>query len=371
MSTSSSLNIEKPTLVINKKRIIANISRMEEKSWKSDVRFRPHFKTHQSATIGEWFRDFGIRTITVSSVDMAKYFAGYRWNDIMIAFPINVRQIDGINELAKAISLHLLVEEFEVAKNLDKLLYYPVQIWIKIDVGYNRTGIDYTDTEAVIRAAETIKGSKRMTLNGILTHAGHSYNLRSRDSVTQLYAEQVNRMNFVKSRLVNAGFSPIEISIGDTPCCSVVERFDGIDEVRPGNFVFYDATQLAIGSCTEDDIALACACPVVAKHKSRLEIILYGGAVHLSKDVLIDSNGTKVYGRIAVPVDNGWGKILQDLYVSALSQEHGIVKTDAETFGRISVGDIMYVIPVHSCLTADLHRRYITTEGDIVESGKY
>jgi len=364
-------SIEKPTLVVQKQRVCNNIKRIAEKARRSGVRFRPHFKTHQSAQIGEWFHNCGVSAITVSSVDMALYFAENGWSDITIAFPVNVRQINDINALAESITMHLLVESPETVYTAGQLLRFPVKVWIKIDTGYRRTGIDYTDYESVLQIAAAIVKSNKLTLQGILTHAGHSYSLRNRRDIVHLYIEQVERMKSVKTVLADAGFTGIELSIGDTPCCSVVGRFDGVDEVRPGNFVFYDITQLAIGSCNEDEIAIACACPVVAKHRERWEIIIYGGAVHLSKDVLILSEGTKCYGRIALPQNSGWGRILPNTYVMALSQEHGIIKTDETTFEKVLVGDIVYVIPVHSCLAADLHRRYMTTEGDTIEAGKY
>ena len=68
------MKIIKPTLLLNQERALRNIERMAQKAKQSGVCFRPHFKTHQSAVIGEWFKAFGINKITVSSIDMAEYF---------------------------------------------------------------------------------------------------------------------------------------------------------------------------------------------------------------------------------------------------------------------------------------------------------
>ena len=95
--------IEKPTLLLDKARALNNIERMAGKAARSEVRLRAHFKTHQSAEIGQWFRPYGVSTITVSSVDMALYFAEHGWNDITIAFPVNLRQIRTINMLARQV----------------------------------------------------------------------------------------------------------------------------------------------------------------------------------------------------------------------------------------------------------------------------
>jgi D-serine deaminase-like pyridoxal phosphate-dependent protein len=87
---NNKLAIQKPTLLLSRQRAMANIEKMAQKALHSGVRFRPHFKTHQSAQVGEWFREFGVEAITVSSVEMALYFAQHGWRDITIAFPVNL-----------------------------------------------------------------------------------------------------------------------------------------------------------------------------------------------------------------------------------------------------------------------------------------
>jgi D-serine deaminase-like pyridoxal phosphate-dependent protein len=126
--------------------------------------------------------------------------------------------------------------------------------------------------------------------------------------------------------------------------------------------------QLNIGVCNEEDISVALAAPVVAKHKDRNEIIVYGGAVHLSKDFIIDKNGNKVFGYLVQFNKNGWGKIISGAYVKGLSQEHGIIKVNenADYFMRKKVGDIIGILPVHSCLTADLMGKYQTFSDKVI-----
>jgi D-serine deaminase-like pyridoxal phosphate-dependent protein len=172
----------------------------------------------------------------------------------------------------------------------------------------------------------------------------------------------------IRDALNKNDFSRVQISIGDTPTCSVVEDFSDVDEIRPGNFVFYDITQLLLGSCAEDDIAVTIACPVVAKHKERNEIVIYGGAVHLSKEFIVREDGTKIYGYIASKVEKGWGPMIENSFVSSISQEHGIVKTDPQFFDKIKIGDILMVLPIHSCLAVNLLREYQTLEGESIKS---
>lgn len=358
--------IQKPTLLLDQKRATNNIERMWGKAQKSQVRFRPHFKTHQSAGIGDWFRKFGVETITVSSVEMALYFAQHGWRNITIAFPVNILEIESINELASTIDLHLLVESEETVAFLDRNLQADVGMWIKIDVGYHRTGILWDDFDEVIGLACQINQSEKMIFKGLLTHSGHTYRAESAAEVRAIYEDTVHKLQQLKQKLIGQGFSATQISIGDTPSCSLVDDFSGVDEIRPGNFVFYDIMQLNIGFCMEEDIAVAVACPVVAKHWERNEIVIYGGAVHLSKEFVVDKMGNKIFGYVAQLEKDSWSSMIQDTYVSALSQEHGIIKTQSYFFDEIKIGDILLVLPVHSCLTVNLLRKYLTLEGEII-----
>ncbi len=361
--------IQKPTIILNKERVLRNIRRMAEKAKESGVFFRPHFKTHQSAKIGDWFREFGITGITVSSVSMAEYFFENGWKDITIAFPVNVREMDSINNLSSKISLNLLVLSKDVVRILENSLQNKVNLWIKIDVGSRRTGIPWDDFDPILDLATEIENSKKLNLEGILTHAGHSYRCKSKEEILHVYKDSVKKMKKVKEIIESKLSKKIKISIGDTPTCSLVGRFEGIDEIRPGNFVFYDIMQLELHTCREEDIAIAVACPVVAKHPDRKEIILYCGAVHLSKDFITGKDGSKIFGYLAFPEREGWGPIIKNSFVSSLSQEHGILKTDQDNFERIKVGDIAFILPVHSCLTVDALKRYLTLDGEEIECG--
>ena len=44
-------------------------------------------------------------------------------------------------------------------------------------------------------------------------------------------------------------YPDIIISVGDTPGISAAKNLEGIDEVRPGNYVFYDVMQARMGNC--------------------------------------------------------------------------------------------------------------------------
>jgi D-serine deaminase-like pyridoxal phosphate-dependent protein len=347
-------NFTVPTLLINETVCRSNIEFMQGKADQSGAQLIPHFKTHQSAGVGSWFRDAGTKAITVSSLSMATFFAGHGWDDITVAFPANIRESDTINALAASIRLRIFILSAETAAHLAKVLVHPVEYYIEIDTGYQRTGVphdDHTLIRSVMRAASE---SRNLNFAGFYTHDGNTYDVRGREAIMNIH-----RGTREKLEALRAKYAPdhpgLHISMGDTPGCSVTGDLTGLDEIRPGNYVYYDVTQTVIGSCNYDQIGTALAAPVVARHEDRLELVIYGGGVHLSKDSVI-INGQTIYG---LPVDilkTGWSAPAEGCYIRKLSQEHGILKVTRAVFDRYNVGDVIGILPVHSCMTMDLMR---------------
>lgn len=323
---------------------------MAVKAHKYNLKFRPHFKTHQSAEVGQWFQDFNITKITVSSVEMARYFADRGWSDITIAFPVNLLEINEINQLAQSIRLNLLVTGATDVLFLEKNLHSKVNIFIKIDTGYHRSGIEWDQYHTLEYLVKKLSEMEKLHFSGFLTHAGHTYHAKSKDEILQIHDDTVGKMILLKEQFKQ--YKPI-ISIGDTPSCSLSENFDLIDEIRPGNFVYYDLTQYYLGSCMEAEIGVALACPVVDIQPHRNELVIYGGGVHLSKEFL-SINGHRIYGRVVKLFDSGWTKSFDNCFVKNLSQEHGILHIESEYISQIKTGDVIGILPVHSCLTANL-----------------
>ncbi len=360
--TSILTSLTVPTLLLDEQKCRHNIRRMADKALQHNLRLRPHFKTHQSRQIAEWFREVGINCITVSSLRMAEYFAADGWNDITVAFPVNFPEHERINRLAAKIRLNLLVAGIEGTRLLSEVLKYPVGVWIKIDTGYRRTGLLSDDRDTINAILESVEASDNMSFMGFLTHAGNSYTCRSRDEILRVHCESVALLTALSADYRSA-FPQLEISTGDTPTCSVADDFSNVDEIRPGNFVFYDLMQTAITSCSTNDIAVAVACPVVAKHSDRNEIILYGGAIHFAKDSIVTGGGITIYGELVQVSGDSWSEPLEGCYLSKLSQEHGILKVTDVIFRQINVGDIVAILPVHSCMTANLLAGYTTLGG--------
>jgi D-serine deaminase-like pyridoxal phosphate-dependent protein len=314
---------------------------------------------------------------------MAKYFA-QDFKDITVAFPVNILEIETINELvtmqqqekeAVPFQLNLLVENVEAVHFLRHNIKAPVGIYIKVDVGYGRTGIpaqNFNRIDAVLEQLLSKDSRLRLGFRGFLTHAGHSYHCRTKQEILQVHRLSKELLFNLKEHMQDKhNTTAFEISVGDTPTCSVVEADElvGFHEIRPGNFVFYDVEQATIGSCSFDNVAVAMVCPVVALHPSRREIVLYGGGVHFSKDRLVDADEKTIFGRVVQSLPGSplrWDSVIDGMYLRSCSQEHGIVVVPPDVeFDSYRVGDLVKVLPVHSCMTADAmkNKGYLTCDG--------
>ncbi len=361
-------SISKPTLILDQEKCQRNIIRMLDKLKAQGIAFRPHFKTHQSGHIGEWFSALGVKKITVSSLSMAHYFSQFGWQDITVAFPLNILELNQIRTLSESLNLGLLVLDPKTVDDLGKNTHHTIALWIKIDVGTHRTGLASQARIDIDHIIERIQHYPHLQFRGFLAHAGHSYTSRSVGEVESIYNESLRILIDLKAAYIS-NHPGIEISLGDTPGASMVEQLGEVDELRPGNFVFYDLMQEEIGACTLDDIAVVMACPVVAVHPDRHQWIIYGGAVHFSKEFLNVKEGVSCYGRMVDFLKDGWTtkNVVTNPYIASLSQEHGIVQCTEETFGLYQPGDLTFWLPVHSCLTADAMGSYRMKDGRPIE----
>jgi D-serine deaminase-like pyridoxal phosphate-dependent protein len=329
---ADAMNLKGPTLVVDQRRARRNLQRMIDKARAAGVKFRPHFKTHQSTAVGQWFRDAGVTAITVSNLDMARRFADDGWRDITLAFPFNPRELDDARALAATIDLGLLVDS---PAHLDLLADDAFRLWLKIDTGYGRSGVPWHDESMLRKFAGSVCG--------ILTHSGHTYHAANPEQILSIHEQSLARMAAAKSVLGN-----ILVSVGDTPSCTLADAFPGVDELRPGNFIFNDLMQL--GVCAEADLAAGLLCPVVGTRPEQGQIVIHGGAVHVSKESLAD--GT--YGICATLDADGFGALHRDARLVSISQEHGILEVGETAAREIGIGEMVLVMPVHSCLTCNL-----------------
>jgi D-serine deaminase-like pyridoxal phosphate-dependent protein len=358
--------IKSPTLLLDEEKCKRNINRMTQKARNHQLVLRPHFKTHQSGIIGAWIKSEGVNCCTVSSVKMARYFADQGWEDILIAFPVNPREHEHINNLANKIKLQILAYDKNALVLLSNHIDGKIGVKIELDIGSKRSGLRPDQDNEIRELLAYIDENPKFHFTGFYSHPGHSYTARGRDQVKNIYSEFMPGLKLLDKKYADVpGFS---ITIGDTPGCTIVDDFGPIREISPGNFVFYDVMQVNIGSCTYDDIAVVMACPVVGKNLERNELLIHGGAVHFSKEVLTDADGTTHFGKLAKITEDGWKDVVSGCYLKSISQEHGLIHGSDEFMQTAQIGDLVYIYPAHSCLTADLMKSYLTTENKLQSS---
>ncbi|REG94617.1 alanine racemase [Algoriphagus antarcticus] len=355
--------ITSPTLLLDEKICRANIKRMADKAARHDMKLVPHFKTAQSHQIGDWAKEYNITEVTVSSIKMAEYLSGQGWVNIHIAFPFNPLEIPKLNKIAAKQSISVQLINAETTQMLADQLESSVGFFIEIDAGYGRTGVEVTDFGLIEEIMLIAKKSDKLKFKGFYLHPGHTYYM---PDIPAIYEQSRNALGMLKNKY-STEFPNLVSRIGDTPGCAVMEDFEDIDEMGPGNFVFYDLMQAELGGCEKRDIAVCLAVPVVDIKKNRKEILVHGGGVHLAKDVLVGENGLKNFGEVVYLNENGWTIPEKKSFLKSISQEHGIIKASDELLAKVKVGDLLGILPVHSCMTADAMGEYITLDGKKVD----
>ncbi len=348
-----------PAFLVDREIVARNCDRMRARAVSSRVAFRPHVKTHKTAEVARMQHGGDRGPITVSTMAEAEFFAESGFRDITYAVPI------APEKLSRAAALASRVEQFNLlidsARALDAIEdFYRAEnvildIFLKVDCGYHRAGVD-PDAPASLELARRMAGSPAVRFRGLLTHAGHSYHARNVEEILAVAREETDAVTRFRERL---GIGLLR-SIGSTPTTSVVDRFEGTDEVRPGNYVFYDAFQATIGSCRFEDVAVSVLTTVIGSYPKRKAMVIDAGALGLSKDAGPDHVDPRFGYGIVCNLD------LKPLpaRIVALSQEHGKITIDQP----LPVGTKLRIVPNHSCLTAAMYDRYHVLErGEIVD----
>jgi D-serine deaminase-like pyridoxal phosphate-dependent protein len=239
-----------------------------------------------------------------------------------------------------------------------------LEVLVKIDVGTHRCGVDPTQRDA-IGFIETVSRMPGLDLRGLLSHAGHSYGASSLDHVRDIAGAEAAMMQELVAGCAARGVLLEEVSVGSTPTARLSAGLPGITELRPGNYVFHDRTQVGLGVVEWQDCALRVHASVTS-FPAPDRLVLDCGSKVLSSD------GARGFAGAAT----GFGVVLgpdgqpdPGLVIERLSEEHGVVRVTGPT--RLRIGDRVTVIPNHACVVANLSNGYTVVEGEtVVETQK-
>jgi D-serine deaminase-like pyridoxal phosphate-dependent protein len=347
-------DLETPAVLVDLDVVESNIARMAERARASGVRLRPHAKTHKVVEIARRQVAAGAVGLSLAKTSEAEVFADAGFEDLFVAYPV-VGADKARRLLALAERLRRLtggVDSVEGASTLAgafRAAGRVLDVMLKVDVGFHRVGVP---PERALETARRLADLPGLRLRGIFTHAGQGYHAETPEGVREVARHEGRTMAAVADELRKAGLALEEVSVGSTPTAREAMAQAGVTECRPGNYVYHDGTQVALGTCAPSDCALTVLATVVSVSGADRAVV-DAGSKTLSSDPLRPRPGG--YGQLA-------GRRSR---IQRLSEEHGVIVVEGGEPFR--VGERVRILPNHACVVSNLHDRVFGVRGDAVE----
>jgi D-serine deaminase-like pyridoxal phosphate-dependent protein len=350
-----------PQVLIDRARAIRNIERVQQLATAAGMRLRPHAKTHKSPIVARWQIERGAVGVCCAKLGEAEVFADAGITDIRLPYPVNPANAARLIALMDRASMSIIVDHLDVARGWSDAMRRAgrvLDVLIKVDVGFHRCGIDpVSEGVAFVQSVASMPG---LRLRGLLSHAGHAYNASSEEGLCAIAQQEAETLTRLRDEAARSGVPLEEISVGATPPLRFSVRQRGITELRPGNYVYFDRTQVSLGAATLDDCALTVVATVVSKHPGR--IILDCGSKTLTNDQARGITPAAGYGAVLVGDGDSPRRTDETLTIERLSEEHATVRVEGTT--RLEPGDRVRVVPNHACTVSNLVDRVCVVDGD-------
>ncbi|HQT85748.1 MULTISPECIES: alanine racemase [Acidiphilium] len=359
----SLIDLPTPCVCVDETRLIRNIETVAALAGHGGVAVRPHVKTHKSIRIAREQVARGASGITASKPAEAMVFIRAGIPAITVAYPIvDPRQILALLAAASehGVAVRLIADSAETvhaAAAANRSLGVRTELQLKVDVGLHRCGVDPLGPGAV-EIARMIADAPHLAFAGILSHAGQAYAAVSADAVRRIARQERMIMVELKARLEQVGIAVPGVSVGSTPTVLLNDGFEGITEIRPGNYVLLDRTQSALGAARPEDIAMTVLTTVIASN--RHNAIIDAGSKVLSSDR--GAHGAdRIQGfgsatRLSEPSD---GLSDPPFIISHLSEEHGFIPLAGRS---LAIGETLRIVPNHACPVMNLADRFLLVQ---------
>jgi D-serine deaminase-like pyridoxal phosphate-dependent protein len=351
-----------PSVLVDHARVERNLARMQSAASAAGKRLRPHAKTHKSVVMAQRQLAEGAAGICCAKLGEAEVFAAAGVRDIRLPYPLNPVNAPRAIDLLDRTRLSFIVDHPDVAAGWSdamKAAGREVDVLVKVDVGFHRCGIDPTRDGAAEFVAR-VAAMPGLRFRGLLSHAGHGYGATSDDNARAIAREEADVLRDLAARVGRLGVEVPEVSVGATPTVRFSVHEDGLTELRPGNYIYFDRTQVSLGAAGWDDCALSVLARVVTTHDGRL--ILDCGSKTLTNDLARGFGPTTGYGVVTAGLDSNEPD--DSLVIERLSEEHATVSVTGAT--RLRPGDLVRVIPNHSCVVSNLVDAAWLVEGNTV-----
>jgi D-serine deaminase-like pyridoxal phosphate-dependent protein len=347
-------DVETPALLLHRDVMERNLKHMADRARRLGVSLRPHIKTHKCLEMGRRQVAYGAHGITVSTLFEAEAFVRGGFTDLTWAFPLDPSHVAHVQRIAQAgATVRVILDDLDTAK---ALAGSGLHVWLKVDCGYHRAGVDPSSRYG-LEVARELGAERGLVFDGILSHSGHAYHTRNRDEAAQVAEQERQVMVWFAELLRKDGLPVPSVSVGSTPAMTAAKSLTGVTEARPGNYIFYDRTMVLIGSCEPQDVAVAVLATVVSHQPGASHFVVDAGALSLSKDL----------GPTHLGLGPAFGAVKDhpELTVASVSQEHGMIRAAAPAAieGKFKVGQQIEIIPNHSCLTEAHFDEYVVIEG--------
>lgn len=349
-------DLETPAIVVDLDIMERNLSRMADYCRSHDLRLRPHTKSHKIPELAKQQLAHGAQGITVAKIGEAEVMLDAGFTDILIAYPIIGRgKAEKLSELATHADITVSLDSVEVAHAISaeaKKRDARIGILVELDVGFHRCGV--TNEHEVLAIARSLADLPGLEFKGLMFFPGHLQVPQKERA--ELRVNVNDFLGRALAKLEEAGL-PVEIvSGGSTPTAREGHLFTGVNEIRPGMYIFNDRNMLAVGVASLEDCALSVITTVVSTSVPGRAIV-DAGSKTLSSDGYQASDG------------RGFGLVKEDsdADVERLSEEHGNLNI-SRSAREYNVGERLAIIPNHVCSTVNMHNQVYGVRGGRVES---
>lgn len=346
-----------PAFLLDMDILEKNISTYAALAKANAKRFYPMTKTSKSTHIVRMQARAGVDGFLAGTVYEAEALAQFK-KPIMLAYPApHAANLTRIAAVMRETQVILSLDTLAVAKAYQRFFQgseRPVPYLLLVDVGLHRLGVQPA------LAAPTVQQIKEecpaLHFLGIAAHPGQVYGCTSPQEVAHIVQEENEIFLEVASTLCEAGFAPDIRATGATPTFRQELQLPGFNALRPGNYVFHDLSQIALGVAEEEDCALTVLASIISRPASDLFIMDCG-----SKCLALDrgAHGNAFF--------SGHGRVLHhpELVVESLSEEVGKLRILGKT--TLSPGDRIRILPNHACPVANLANCLTGIREDTVE----
>ena len=336
--------LDTPALILDLDVLENNIKRMSNICKKSNVKLRPHIKTHKMPIIAHLSIDAGAVGIAVSKLGEAEVMEASGIKDIMVANQIiGERKIKRLINLSRRIKISSLVDSIEGARMLSEIAAKEginLTVYLEINIGMNRCGVK--SGESAVEMAKSISLLPNLNLVGVLGFRSVWYKqLQKYDQniIWKLGIEEGKILVENAEKIRKAGVQITEVVAGSTPTSAAASTVPGVTEVQPGTHVFNDIMTVSVGGCEVKDCAASVIVTVTSKPTARRAIIDAG------TKTLVGDYGSECFPSIVE--GHGLIKNKTDVILKNYSEEHGELLLDSNC--DINIGDRLEIIPNHIC----------------------